>query len=101
MTVRELGEMLIRNGKKLVDMDMAGSARISDPPKPMLNEDAALGAAAFLCYLRDLFTATPTQAFTQAEILVLLETCSRDGEIFPMGIGTLMWDCEEPQSEDL
>lgn len=61
---------------------------------PVLSEEAAIGAASFLCYLRDCLTASPKEQWSRGELLVLLETCSRDGELFPMGVGSLMWEME-------
>lgn len=64
-------------------------------PQAMIEGEAAVGAAGLLCYLRDLFTQSKHETFDRATILVLLETISRDEEIFPCGIGTLMWGMED------
>ena len=61
---------------------------------------AATGAAAFLCYLRDLFTASEKEQFSRAEILVILETCSRDTDWFPSGIGQAMWNMEDGEPKE-
>ncbi len=63
-------------------------------PDGQLSEDIAIGAAGLLCYLRDLFTLSNKDLYSRAEILVILETMSRDGEIFPNGVGELMWQAE-------
>jgi len=62
--------------------------------KPMLNGDHAVGAALLWTYLRDLFTTTPKDTFTRDEVLVLLETISRDGEMFPPGILEQVANCD-------
>lgn len=53
---------------------------------------------AMLCFLRDLFTGDKQQ-YTTAEILVLLETLSRDPDIFPNGEGVAMWN--EPNLDEI
>jgi hypothetical protein len=62
--------------------------------KPMLEGDFAVGAALFWSYLRDCMTGTPKESFTRDELLVLLETMSRDGEMFPAGVIELIANCE-------
>ena len=70
--------------------------------KALLDGDAAVGAASFLCYLRDCFTASGKDVWRREELLVLLETMSRDREMFPCGIGSLMWQMDaEGQPESL
>ena len=76
-----------------------GKDREIGSPTPLLEGDASVGAAAFLCYLRDLFTGTPKEAWTRDELLVLFETMSRDPEIFPCGIGQLVWQLDD-EDED-
>lgn len=68
----------------------------------VLDGEAAVGAASFLCYLRDCLTASDKDVWRREELLVLLETMSRDGELFPCGIGSLMWQMDaEGQPESL
>lgn len=57
-----------------------------------LPPEHALGAAYMLCYLRDLF-APPggRDEYTRETILKILETISRDPEIFPDSIGAAYW----------
>lgn len=76
-------------------VQQAGSPSLAKFPTAMLQGEAAVGAAGYLCYLRDLITASPIQFWSQVELLVLLETMSRDREVFPLGIGVVMWDMEE------
>ena len=63
-------------------------------PKPMLEEDAACGAAALLCYIRDLVTVGNVENYDRGTLLVLLETISRDAEIFPCGVAKVLWAAE-------
>lgn len=63
--------------------------------KPTFNADAAVGAAAMLCYLRDLVSGGGRETYDQASLLVILHTISEDAEIFPLGVGELMWNAEE------
>lgn len=63
--------------------------------QPVFDADQAVGAAAFLCYLRDCVTASPHETWSRGGLLVLLETCSRDAELFPAGVGTMMWDADD------
>ncbi len=60
-----------------------------------LSEESALGAAGVLCYIRDLFTNAETEQVSRSEVLVILETISRDPEIFPHGTGQLFWQMED------
>lgn len=53
-----------------------------------------IGAACMLCYLRDLFTATPRETFTRESILVILEAVSRDPELFSENEGVKAWSLE-------
>ena len=64
-------------------------------PDSILKEEAAIGGAAYLCFLRDCLTKSAKDVWTREELLVLLETMSRDGEMFPCGIGSLMWEMED------
>ena len=92
MTLRQLAEDYTRIAEKLTVLESGDSSLPF--PRGLMDAECAAGGAALLCYLRDLFTATPTETFNRADILVILETLSRDNEIFPCGIGTTMWDCE-------
>jgi hypothetical protein len=60
----------------------------------MLDGDAAVGAAMMLCYLRDLITVSPRLDYGQSDLLVILEAVSRDHELFPTGVGQVLWACE-------
>ena len=92
MTLKQLAEDYTRIGAKLAEME---SGDCSLPfPKSMFDPENAVGAAALLCFIRDLFTATEYEQFSRDKILVLLETVSRDPELFPCGIGKTMWDVE-------
>ena len=94
MTTRELGETYISLGQKLVEMHKrAGGGHVANTPS--LEPESALGAAAFLCFLRDLITSSPLESYSKPSLLVLLETLSRDVEVFPHGIGVAMWGLEE------
>lgn len=64
-----------------------------------MNPEAAAGAAAMLTYLRDLIMASSKRRYQQEELLVLLETISRDEDIFPDGTGVEMWAIEDIDSE--
>ncbi len=64
-------------------------------PKPMLEGEAGAGAAVMLCYLRDLITASSHEQWDRGTLLVLLETMSRDAEVFPCGVGELIWQAED------
>lgn len=64
-------------------------------PKPMLDGDGAVGAAVMLTYIRDLVTVADREDWSQGVFLVMLETISRDSELFPCGVGKLMWGAEE------
>ena len=56
-----------------------------------------IGGAGLICYLRDLLTETPKESFTRGEILVLLESVSRDPDWFPSGVGIAMWQLEDSE----
>lgn len=60
-----------------------------------IDEDCAVGAGAMLCYIRDLITTSTRDSYSLPELLVLLETISRDPDIFPAGVGTMMWAAED------
>jgi hypothetical protein len=60
-----------------------------------LSEEQAVGAAAFLCYLRDCIQSSPKETWSREELLVLLECTSRDPDIFMANIGVLMWAAED------
>jgi hypothetical protein len=72
------------------------------PQKPIIHGDFAVGAAFLWSYLRDLFTAAGKDQFTRDELLVLLDTISRDGEIFVPGAMAMMADAwaEEEAAHD-
>ena len=76
-------------------LERAGSFKLNEFPEAMLEGETAVGAAAFLCYLRDCLTSSPKEHWSQGELLVLLETLSRDAEMFPCGIAQTMWNAEE------
>lgn len=67
--------------------------------KPTFEGDMAVGAAVMLTYIRDLVTTSERPGWSQGVVLVLLEMISRDGELFPCGVGKLMWDAEEEDGE--
>lgn len=60
-----------------------------------IDEDCAVGAGAMLVYIRDLLTTSPRGEYSTGELLVPLETISRDPDIFPAGVGNLMWAAED------
>ena len=87
--------------RKVADaLEKAGSPNIKGFPESMLSGEAAVGAAGLLCYLRDLITASGQESWSKPELLVLLEICSRDSEVFPNGTGVLMWDMEDEGVKD-
>lgn len=63
--------------------------------KAVLDGDAAVGAASFLCYLRDCFTGSKKDAWRREELLVLLHEMAHDKEMFPCGIALLLWEMED------
>lgn len=81
----------IRREKGETNIEILAGTTLS---KPMFSEEDAVAAAGFLCYLRDCFTGSPKEVWSQGELLVLLEMISRDGEIFPLGAGQLMWQMD-------
>lgn len=64
-------------------------------PTPVFENDAAVGAASMLCYLRDLVTTSDRDVYDRPTLLVMLEMISRDPELFPSGVGSIMWQAEE------
>ena len=68
---------------------------VTGKPTPVFDGDAAVGAASMLCYLRDCFTTSPRDQWDRPTLLVLLETASRDGDLFPSGMGSIMWQAED------
>lgn len=66
--------------------------------KPVFEPESAVGAASMLCYLRDLVTVGDKEMYDRGTLLVLLETISRDPELFPCGAGQLLW---QANTEDL
>lgn len=92
MTLSQLAEDYTRIGAKLSVLESGNSSLPF--PRGLMDAECAAGGAAVLCLIRDLFTATPDETFSREQILVILETLSRDNDIFPCGIGTTMWDCE-------
>ena len=63
-------------------------------PNPEFDGEMAVGAAAMLCFIRDLVTAADCE-MGRPEFLVMLETISRDHQLFPNGMGHVMWNCED------
>lgn len=66
-------------------------------------EDQAVGAACMLVYLRGLFMDSGRPIWDIPALLVLLETISRDPDLFPLSIGTLIWEAEDtdpPEEND-
>lgn len=59
-----------------------------------MKPEQAAGAAAMLTYLRDLIGDTEESRITKVQMLVLLETISRDEDFFPDGTGVEMWAME-------
>jgi hypothetical protein len=94
---------VVRRLSRAVD-SVAWKWRKEDPesrfPMPILQEEAAVGAAAFLCYFRDLITVSNKETFRREDILVILEMLSSDDELFPMGIGRLMWEAYPDEDTD-
>jgi len=92
VTTRQLADTMERCAaalRSLPDAPMNGN------PMPMLDGNFAVGAALFWSYLRDLFTASEMEQFSREKILVILETLSRDPEIFPYGVVELVANCEK------
>ncbi len=71
----------------------------SGKAKPMLEPEAGAGAAVLLCYIRDLVSCGNRENYDRGTLLVLLETISNDPEIFPCGIGRLLWAAENEDEE--
>lgn len=92
MTLAQLAEDYTRIARKLSELNV-GNSHLPFP-RGMMDAECAPGAAAMLCYLRDLFTVTPKEQFSREEILVLLHETCHDPEIFPCAIGASMWDME-------
>lgn len=65
--------------------------------KGELPEGVEAGCAGMLCYLRDLFTITDREQYDRAEILIILESISRDSDWFPTGIGVKLWGMEDEE----
>jgi hypothetical protein len=78
-------------------VEKIGSGSIAKFPKSILDGEAAVGAAGFLCYLRDCLTGSPKEIWKREELLVLLERMSCDGEIFPVGTGRVMWQMDNEE----
>lgn len=78
-------------------LERAGTGKLVEFPKSMLEGEAAIGAASFLCFLRDCITSSPKDTWTRVDLLVLLEVTSRDKQIFPSGIGTLLYSMEHDE----
>jgi len=95
MTFRESAAALRRCADALDRVLLTNKDCETGAPKPMLTEETAVGGAAILCYIRDLFTSGEREQFDRGSILVVLETISRDAELFPCGIGTVMWQAED------
>jgi hypothetical protein len=74
-----------------------GAANPFGHKTPTLDEEQATGAALLLCYIRDLLTNSPRENFPREDLLVLLETISRDGELFPNGAGQLVWQLDDEE----
>jgi hypothetical protein len=103
MTITETANAMRRIADAL-DNTVAKSG--SDPdngrPKPTFEYSTAVGAAVMLCYLRDLVTIGTRETYDRGTLLVLLETISRDAELFPCGVGAMAWapddeEMSEPQ----
>lgn len=69
-------------------------------PSSMLNEEAAVGAALVIRYLRDLVTNAGRDQWDRPSVLVILQAVADDPEIFPLNIGRMIWDEEDDDSED-
>jgi hypothetical protein len=67
--------------------------------RPHLSVEEAFGAAGLLCYIRDLITGGGKDVYRREDILVLLETISRDPSIFPCGLGVMVWVMEDDSGE--
>ncbi len=92
MTTRDAASAM----RRIADVfDKMPSVKMKDQHQDQLQGDFALGAASMVCYLRDLFTLTDRHQFSQAEVLIMLEAISRDHELFPLGVGRLMWEMED------
>ena len=91
MTVHQTADSMRRIADAL---ERAGAASIARFPDSMLEGEAAVGAAGFLCYLRDCITVSGHDTWTREALLVLLETMSRDADVFPCGVGQSMWNME-------
>lgn len=94
MTLTEVAAAM-RRLADAIDAEIAKSGDASDgKDKPMLDGDAAVGAAVMITYLRDLVAEGDRDVYDRPSLLVILESISRDGEIFPCGVGRMIWDAE-------
>jgi len=94
MTKQEYVTSLRRIADAIEDSRLPIPATRQGRDMPQMGEAEAVGAAGILCYLRGLFTATDRETFSRDEILVILREISEDDEIFPHGVGRLMWEVE-------
>lgn len=96
MTFREAASAM----RRLADgidkiVDSHGRDVGTGTPTPMLEGDHAVGGAAILCYIRDLVTTSGRETYDRPTLLVILEAISRDAQIFPCGVGTVIWNAED------
>lgn len=89
-TMRRVADAIDQVVKDMGDTD-------NGSPKPMLTSEAATGAAVMLCYIRDLVTCGDRDSFDRPTLLVILETISRDAEIFPYGVGKTIWAADDKE----
>ena len=96
MTIKETANALRRLAAAFdhVERKMPGADSPFGKIVPAFNEEQALGAATLLTFIRDLVTNSPRDSYPREDLLVLLETISRDGELFPNGAGLLAWQAE-------
>lgn len=94
MTLLETAEILYSIAARL--KDFAAKDPYATWPHQIkgLGPESAIGAAALICYVRDLITSSPKEDYSRGELLVVLETISNDDEIFPLGTGRLLWQVE-------
>lgn len=94
MTYREIANSMHEMAKALEDISDGLADAECGLQLPYLDGEAAVGAAAIVCYLRDLITVSPKTSFSQGELLVVLEQIASDGEIFPAKIGIRVWEAD-------
>lgn len=91
MTTKDLAGTMQRCADALRNMP----EMIVPGEKPIFEGEYAVGAAIFWAYLRGLLTAAGKDDFTRDELLITLETISRDLDMFPGGLLQLVGSLDQ------